>query len=140
MSPVFDNGRGWNNFLAEILKAKDDVERLREQIIRHCTMTSATLIGLIAAFVNVPPQNTPLRWLTILSVSFLFLTVVVGVLHSFLYISLNLKALQSCLMHYQEVCISAERNPVLGLLARVFPWLMCIGVFSLFLCILLLLL
>ena len=53
------------HFRAELLKAKGALERTREQIIRHCTMTSATLIGLIAVFDDAaqPYSYCPVRQL-----------------------------------------------------------------------------
>lgn len=140
MSPVIDNSRGWNHFKADLVRAKDDLEHLREQLIRHCTMTSATLIGLIAAFVNIPSQDTVLRYLIVCSVVLLFLSVVVGVLYSFLYISSSQKSLLNCARRYKEGGLMYTRSPFLEMLARVFPWLMCGGILSLSLSVLLLLL
>ena len=140
MSPVIDNSKGWNHFKADLVRAKDDLEHSREQLVRHCTMTSATLIGLIAAFVNVPSQDNVLRYLIICSVVLLFLSVVVGILYSFLYISSSQKVLLKSAGLYKEGGLLYTRNPLLEMLARVFPWLMCGGILSLSLSVLLLLL
>ena len=140
MSPVIDNSKGWNHFKADLVRAKDDLEYLREQLIRHCTMTSATLIGLIAAFVNVPSHYNFLRYLIICSVVLLFLSVVTGVLYSFLYISSSQKSLLKCARQCEEGDLVYSKNFFLEMLARVFPWLMCGGILSLSLSVLLLLL
>lgn len=128
MEIKFDKSQGWSSFQSEILKAKDDVERLREQIIRQCTVTSATLIGLIAVFGKLPQSDNILRWLILSSVSLLFLSVIAGVLYSFLYVSLNLKQLSKSVELYSKGGGEADvSQPFLGLLAKIFPWLMCGG-------------
>lgn len=125
----YDKSQDWDSFLSEVQKAKDGVGRLREQIIRHCTVTSATLIGLIAVFGNRPQHDNVLRGLLLLSVLFLFLSVLAGVLYSFLYVSLNLRSLRKCVELYATGGGEAGvRQPFLGLLAKVFPWLLCLGV------------
>ena len=102
MEIKFDKSQGWSSFQSEILKAKDGVELLREQIIRQCSVTGATLIGLIAVFGKLPQGDSVLRWLTISSVLLLFLSVIAGVLYSFLYVSLNLKQLTKSIELYRQ--------------------------------------
>lgn len=128
MEIKFDKSQGWSSFQSEILKAKDGVELLREQIIRQCSVTGATLIGLIAVFGKLPQGDSVLRWLTISSVLLLFLSVIAGVLYSFLYVALNLKQLTKSIELYRQGGGEGEvRQPFLGFLAKIFPWLMCAG-------------
>ncbi len=127
----YDKSKGWDGFQKAILTAKDAVEHRRESSIRHCTMTAATLIGLISVFGEVPASNTLLRYLTVSSVLFLLLTVLAGVMYCFLRVRLDLQSLQTCVRQYQEGhgSFSGETSlPILGWLAGVFPWLLCLGI------------
>lgn len=73
-----------DSFLKAIMSEKDRVAHQRESLIRHCTMTSATLIGLVTVFGDTSSQCMSLRVLTVCGVLFLLLSVLVGVCFCFL--------------------------------------------------------
>ena len=91
-----------NVFVRELIEAKERVELQHESLIRHQSGIAATLIGIIAVFVDMSQESMFLRCLTVASVLFLLLTVLAGVLYCFLQYELKLKALSNCLRQYQE--------------------------------------
>lgn len=118
------------HFRAELLKAKDALERTREQIIRHCTMTSATLIGLIAVFDDAAQPYSTLRIMKMTSVAFLSLSVVLGVLYSFLYIRSGIASLQRSVVLYQAgggVDYSSSGRTI-QIVSALFPWVLLLGI------------
>ncbi len=120
-----------NSFLREIMKAKDVVVHRRESLIRHCTMTAATLIGLATVFGDLSGLSTLPRILTLSGVLFLCLTVLVGVLFCFWTIVMQQKELENCIKQYREENYDLEElyvHPVYVWFARIFPWLLCAGI------------
>ena len=120
-----------NVFVRELIEAKERVELQHESLIRHQSGIAATLIGIIAVFVDMSQESMFLRCLTVASVLFLLLTVLVGVLYCFLQYKLKLKALSNCLRQYQEGTLNVVgqvSSPIALLLAKVFPWLLCVGI------------
>lgn len=121
----------WNVFVRELIEAKERVELQHESLIRHQSGIAATLIGIIAVFVDMSQESMFLRCLTVASVLFLLLTVLAGVLYCFLQYKLKLKALSNCLRQYQEGTLNVVgqvSSPIALLLAKVFPWLLCVGI------------
>lgn len=122
---------GWNGFVRELIEAKENVELQHELLIRHQSGIAATLIGIIAVFGDMSQGSMLLRCLTVSSVLFLLLTVLSGVLYCFLQYKLKLKALSNCLRQYQEGSfdvVGQIASPTASWLARIFPWLLCIGI------------
>ena len=79
----------WNVFVRELIEAKERVELQHESLIRHQSGIAATLIGIIAVFVDMSQESMFLRCLTVASVLFLLLTVLAGVLYCFLQYELK---------------------------------------------------
>lgn len=131
MTVLHDTGEGWNGFVRELIEAKERVELQHESLIRHQSGIAATLIGIIAVFGDMSQGSMLLRCLTVASVLFLLLTVLAGVLYCFLQYRLKLKALSNCLRQYQEDSfgvVGQVPSPTASWLAKVFPWLLCVGI------------
>ncbi len=119
------------SFLKAIMSAKDRVVHQRESLIGHCTMTSATLIGLVTVFGDISPRCMSLRILTVCGVLFLLLSVLVGVWFCFWSVSMHRSELENALRQYRARNPHLEElpvSPVYGMLAKVFPWLLSIGI------------
>lgn len=128
---IIDCSGGQKNFVRAMLEAKENVEHQHELLIRHQTGIAATLIGLIAVFGDMSQESTPLRYLTISSVIFLLLAVLSGVLYCFLQYKLRIQGLVNVLRQYQAGnfdVLGETSSPAASLLARAFPWLLCIGI------------
>lgn len=128
---VLHDTEGWNGFVQELFEAKEKVELQHESLIRHQSGIAATLIGIIAVFGDMSQGSILLRCLTVASVLFLLLTVLAGVLYCFLQYKLKLRALSNCLRQYQEDSLDVVgqvSSPIASGLARIFPWLLCIGI------------
>ena len=128
---VLHDTEGWNGFVQELFEAKEKVELQHESLIRHQSGIAATLIGIIAVFGDMSQGSILLRCLTVASVLFLLLTVLAGVLYCFLQYKLKLRALSNCLRQYQEDSLDVVgqvSSPIASWLARIFPWLLCIGI------------
>ena len=120
-----------DSFLKAIMSEKDRVAHQRESLIRHCTMTSATLIGLVTVFGDTSSQCMSLRVLTVCGVLFLLLSVLVGVCFCFWSVSMLCKELENAQRQYRARNTHLEElpvSPVYGILAKVFPWLLSLGV------------
>lgn len=120
-----------DSFLKAIMSEKDRVAHQRESLIRHCTMTSATLIGLVTVFGDTSSQCMSLRVLTVCGVLFLLLSVLVGVCFCFWSVSMLCKELENAQRQYRARNTHLEElpvSPVYGILAKVFPWLLSLGI------------
>lgn len=116
----------------EAFQLKNEAESLLEQVIRHCTMTSATLIGLIALLLDPPESGGTLRLLLVWSTVLLSLCVLLGVIYSFLYFYTR-HGLAA--RYYQAVQdgenIAENSSMILPLIAKIYPIAMVLGVFCL---------
>lgn len=120
-----------DSFLKAIMSEKDRVAHQQESLIRHCTMTSATLIGLVTVFGDTSSECMFLRVLTVCGVLFLLLSVLVGVWFCFWSVSMLCKELENVQLQYQARNPHLEElpvSPVYGILVKAFPWLLSLGI------------
>ena len=128
---VLHDTEGWNGFLQELFEAKEKVELQHESLIRHQSGIAATLIGIIAVFGDMSQGSILLRCLTVASVLFLLLTVLAGVCFCFWLVSMLCKELENAQRQYRARNTHLEElpvSPVYGILAKVFPWLLSLGI------------
>lgn len=126
------NGSKEEDFLISIVEAKDELEHRYQSLIRSLTATASTLIGLVAVFGDIGSSGTVLRVLIICGVLSLSLTVVGGVLVCCQATQIERKVLARIVSRYAEGNCKrlndAEGPKWYGLLLRIVPWLLCVGV------------
>ena len=106
------------------MSEKDRVAHQRESLIRHCTMTSATLIGLVTVFGDTSSLCMSLRVLTACGALFPMSSILVGLWFCFGSVSMHYSELENVQRQYRAGntrFVELLVPPICGILAKVFP-------------------
>ena len=99
-----------DSLLDECLKAKEEQEQRREALIRHCTMSSATLTGIAVVLGNIQTSPPLLRYLTVCGVVCLFLSVLSGLYYCWRRTEIALAQISGILRRYAEGTLPARAS------------------------------